>query len=58
MALVREFDIFARAGGAKRALVQTFRGLQPDHQGRLVLTLLPAKNFSVVNAIEVTDESK
>ena len=33
-------------------------GLQPDHQGRLVLSLLPAKNFGLVNALEVTDESK
>ncbi len=58
VALARDFDIFARAGGSNRALVQTFHGLQPDHQGRLVLSLLPAKNFGLVNAIEVTDESK
>jgi hypothetical protein len=58
VALVRDFDILARAGGPNRALVQTFHGLQPDHQGRLVISLLPAKNFALVNAIEVTDESK
>jgi hypothetical protein len=58
VALVRDFDIFARAGGSNRALVQTFHGLQPDHQGRLVLSLLPAKNFALVNALEVTDESQ
>jgi hypothetical protein len=58
VALARDFDIFARAGGSNRALVQTFRGLQPDHQGRLVLSLLPAKNFALVNAIVVTDESQ
>jgi len=58
VALVRNFDILARAGGPNRALAQTFHGLQPDHQGRLELTLLPAKNFALVNAIEVTDESR
>ena len=58
VALARDFDIFARAGGSNRALVQTFHGLQPDHQGRLVLSLLPAKNFALVNALEVTDEAK
>ena len=58
VALVRDFDIFARAGGSNRALVQTFHGLLPDHQGRLVLSLLPAKNFALVNALEVTDESQ
>jgi hypothetical protein len=37
VALARDFDVLARAGGPNRALVQTFHGLQPDHQGRLVL---------------------
>ena len=58
VALTRDFDIFTRAGGSNRALVQTFHGLLPDHQGRLVLSLLPAKNFALINAIEVTDESQ
>jgi hypothetical protein len=58
VALVRNFDIFERAGGSNRALIQTFHGIKPDHQGRIVLTLLPAKNFALVNALEVTDESK
>jgi hypothetical protein len=58
VALARNFDIFARAGGSNRALVQTFHGIEPDHQGRIVLSLLPAKNFALINALEVTDESK
>ena len=58
VALARDFDIFSRAGGSNRAIVQIFHGLQPDHQGRLVITLLPAKNFALVNALEVTEESK
>ncbi len=58
VALIRNFDIFARAGGSNRALVQTFQGIRPDHQGRIVLTLLPARNFALVNALEITDESR
>src|SRR5262249_10352605 len=58
VALVRNFDIFVRSGGSNRALVQTFHGIQPDHQGRIVLSLLPAKNFALINALEVTDESR
>ncbi len=58
VALARNFDVFERAGGANRALVTTYHGLQPDHQGRLVISLLPVRNFAIVNAIEVTDESK
>jgi hypothetical protein len=57
VALARDFDIFQRAGGSNRALVQTFHGLRPNHQGKLVLTLVPVRNFPLVNAIEVTDES-
>jgi len=58
VALVRNFDILARAGGSNRALVTTFHGLQPDHQGRLLLTLLPVRNFGLINAIEVTEDVK
>jgi hypothetical protein len=58
VALARDFDIFTRAGGSNRTLVETFHALGPDHQGRLVVSLLPAKNFALVNAIEVTDEGK
>jgi Malectin domain len=58
VALLRNFDVFARAGGSNRALVPTFHGIGPDHQGRIVLGLLPAKNFALINALEVTDESK
>jgi hypothetical protein len=32
VALARDFDIFTRAGGSNRALVQTFHGLQPEHR--------------------------
>jgi hypothetical protein len=58
VALARNFDIFARAGGSNRALVTTFHGLQPDHQGRLLLTLLPVRNYGLINAIEVTEDAR
>ena len=57
VALARNFDIFVRAGGSNRALVTTFHGLQPDHQGRLLVTLLPVRNYGLINAIEVTEEA-
>jgi hypothetical protein len=56
VALLRDFDILTRAGGPNRAVVQTFHGIQPDHQGLIVLSLRPAKNFALVNALEITDE--
>jgi hypothetical protein len=58
VALARDFDIFQRAGGSNRTLVQTFHGLQPNHQGKLALSLVPVRNFALVNAIEVDDEGR
>jgi malectin (di-glucose binding ER protein) len=56
--LARDFDIFKRAGGSNRALVETFHNIEPNHQGKLVLSLVPNKNFPLVNALEVFDETK
>lgn len=57
-ALLRDFDVFREAGGAGKALVKTFHGLKPNPQGQLALDFVPAKNYAVVNAIEVVDESQ
>ncbi len=56
--LARDYDIFKRAGGSNRALVETFHNIEPNHQGKLVLSLVPNKNFPLVNALEIFDESK
>jgi hypothetical protein len=58
VALARNYDIFSRAGGPNRAIVQSYHGIQPTPQGRIVLTLLPVKNFALVNALELVDESR
>jgi hypothetical protein len=58
VALLRNFDIFAEAGGASRALDKTFHGLKPNAEGLLVLSFVPIKNYAEVNAIEVVDESQ
>ena len=56
--LLKNFDIFKEAGGANRALQKTFHGLEPNAQGKLVLTFVPIKSYACVYAIEVVDESK
>ena len=56
IALIRNFDIY-REGGANRALVRTFHNLQPNAQGKLVISLVPVRNYACINAIEVLDES-
>ncbi len=57
-ALLRDFDVFREAGGSGKALVKTFHGLKPNPQGQLALDFVPAKNYALINAIEVEDESQ
>ena len=58
IALVRNFDIYKEAGGAERPVTRTFHGLEANHQGKLILSLVPVTNYACINAIEITDESK
>ena len=51
--LLRAFDIYREAGGANRALVRTFDGIEPDKQGRVVISFLPRANNGMVNALEL-----
>lgn len=57
-ALLRDLDIYKQAGAENRALVETFSGLRPNAQGKLLLHFVPVVNYASVNAIEVTDESR
>jgi len=58
VALRRNFDIFKEAGGQNRAVVLTFHGLEPNPQAKLVLSLIPSRNYAAINALEVEEESK
>jgi hypothetical protein len=57
LALLRNFDIYKEAGGS-RALVKTFHGLEPNAQGKLLLSFVPVRNYASIRAIEVVDESQ
>ncbi len=54
--LLRNFDIFKEAGGENRAVDKTFHGLQPNAQGKLILTFEPIRDYASLNAIEVIEE--
>ncbi len=58
VALLKNVDIYAEAGGCDRALTRTFHHLEPNAQGKLVLSLIPVRNYACINALEVEDESK
>jgi len=58
VALLRNFDIFTEAGGEDIALEKVFHSIQPNAQGKIVLSFVPVRNYACVNAIEVVDESQ
>ncbi|HEX5481463.1 MAG TPA: malectin domain-containing carbohydrate-binding protein [Terriglobia bacterium] len=58
VALVRGLDVFKQSGGPDRALERTFRGLQPNAQGKLIFRFVPVENYACLNAIKVVDESQ
>jgi hypothetical protein len=57
-ALLRNFDIFKESGGTLKALDKTFHNLEPNAQGKLLLTFVPVKDYACLNALEVEDESE
>jgi hypothetical protein len=58
VALLRNFDILKESGSANRAVQKTFHALPASAEGKLLLTFVPVKNYALVNAIEVVDESQ
>jgi hypothetical protein len=56
-ALLRNFDMYKEAG-LHRQIVKTFQGLQPNGQGKLLLSFMPLKNYANVSAIEVLPEDQ
>lgn len=57
VALLHDFDIMKEAGGCLRPVVKVFHGLKANHQGKLLLSFVPAADYPCVDAIEVVDES-
>jgi len=54
--LLKGFNIAREAGGLKRAVDKVFPRLQPNAQGKLILTFAPVMNYACVNAIEVVPD--
>ena len=57
VALLRNFDIFKEAGGPLKALDKTFHNLEPNAEGKLLLTFVPVRDYACLNAVEVEYES-
>lgn len=57
VALLRNFDMYKEAG-LNRQIVRMFPHLQPNAQGKLLLSFVPVKNYANVSAIEVVPEDR
>jgi len=53
VALLKNFDVYQTAGAADAAVDRTFTGLEPNAQGKFVLSFVPVRNYACINAIEV-----
>ena len=58
IALKRDFDIFKAAGGQNRVLILSFHDLEPNPQGKLIISLIPRRNYAAINALEIEDETR
>lgn len=53
----QSFDIFREAGGSGRATAVSLHGVEPNHRGKIVISLDPITNYALLNALEIVDES-
>jgi hypothetical protein len=58
VAVKRNFDIFREAGGADRAVTLSIPDVAANHQGKIVVSLVPVNNYASINAIELVDASR
>jgi hypothetical protein len=56
--LVSKLDVLKEAGGGYRVIERVFRDVKPDAQGKILLSFVPVRNYSVLLAMEVTDEGR
>jgi hypothetical protein len=57
VALLRDFDVTATAGGVNTPVIKEFHGLEPNAQGMILLRFMPVRNYAEVNALEMTQEN-
>jgi hypothetical protein len=57
VAILRDFDIGAAAGGPNRGIEEKFENLEPNAQGLILLEFSPLRNYACVNAIELEETS-
>jgi hypothetical protein len=56
--LLQDFDIYRESGGSLKALTRTFHGLRPNHQGKLMVSFVPNRDYPSLTALEVVPDGK
>ncbi len=54
--LLKNFDISREAGGGNRPVDRSFTRIEPNAQGKLILSFVPVVNYACVDAIEIVSE--
>jgi hypothetical protein len=54
--VLRDFDVFVKAGGSLKAITRTFRDIEPTPQDKIVITFEPVTDPAIVNTVEVIDQ--
>jgi hypothetical protein len=54
--VLRDFDVFVKAGEALKAITRTFRDIEPTPQDKIVITFEPVTDPAIVNTVEVIDQ--
>ncbi len=54
----KQFDILRESGANNRAAIVSLHSVEPNHQGKIVVSLSPIQNYACINALEVLDESR
>jgi hypothetical protein len=55
--LEQNLDVYREAGGSDQGYRKIFRHIEPNAQGKIVLTFAPKKNYAELNALEILDEA-
>ncbi len=53
---LRDFDVFAKAGGALKAITRTFHDIEPTPQDKISITFEPVTESAIVNTVEIVDQ--
>jgi hypothetical protein len=55
---LRDFDVFAKSGGALQAITRVFRDVEPTPQDKIEIAFEPVTESAIVNTVEIADQGQ